>query len=366
MQTEEQRPADPTAIHGPERMSAYTGGDAQVSPAPTPALPESRDEALDPGWLAAVLAPTYGENLSIRSVRVLGEVSRVSTNIRFALDMENPAPGLPASLCVKGYYTDTGRLFRPAGVTEAQFYRDLAGSVPLRTLRCLYAAVDEKTSNSVVITEDVVPQGAVFLDGLSPYGPDQVAESLSQLAELHTFGWHHRGLDQLSWLAPRLDSYLIFRGLKEILFNFEGPIGAGVPQEVADGHRLVDAYGSLSEQIHKDAPWTIVHGDPHVGNLYLNGAGRPCLLDWQLAQRAPSYLDVGYHIASSLRVEDRRKSERDLFDHYKAELAARGVEPPEWAISWTGYRRGVLHGLYLWAITLAVDPAITAELLTRL
>jgi phosphotransferase family enzyme len=333
--------------------------------ASAPFLPESREEALDPGWLTAALALGY-PGLAIRSVTVLGEVSRVSTNIRFSVGLERPVPGFPNSLCLKGYFTENGKLYRPAGVTEALFYRDLAASVPIRTLRCLYAEVDHKSSNSVVITEDVVPLGASFLDGLSPYTPDQVAESVSQLADLHAYGWSRPDLAQTTWLEPRLSSYLIFRGLKEVLFNFEGSIGADVPREVADAHRLVEAYRSLSDQIHKDTPWTVVHGDPHVGNLYLDGVLQPCLLDWQLSQRAPSYLDVGYHISSSLTVADRRKAERDLFALYRQRLLAQGVDPPEWAISWDGYRRGVLHGFYLWAITLAVDPAITKELLTRL
>src|ERR1700677_2745250 len=105
-----------------------------------PVLPESREEALDPGWLTAALAPSH-PGLAIRSVTVLGEVSRVSTNIRFSVELERPVPGFPTSLCLKGYFTQNGKLYRPAGVTEALFYRDLAGSVPIRTLRWLYAHV---------------------------------------------------------------------------------------------------------------------------------------------------------------------------------------------------------------------------------
>lgn len=328
-------------------------------------LPESREEALSPEWLTAALTPAYPD-LDIRSVTVLEEVSRVSSNIRFGVTLGVPVAGFPESLCLKGYFTENGKLYRPAGAMEAFFYRDLATSVPPRTLRCLYAEVDHRTSNSIVITEDVVPLGATFLDGLSPYTPDQVAESLCQLADLHAYGWGRSDLHALPGLAPRLDTYLVFRGLKEITFNFEGPIGAGVPREVADGERLVKAYRSLGEQIHLDTPWTIVHGDPHVGNIYIDGQHRPCLLDWQLTQRAPSYLDVGYHIVSALTVEERRSNERDLFGVYRDRLLSQGIDPPEWAVSWSAYRRGVLHGLYLWGITLAVDPPITAELLKRL
>lgn len=329
------------------------------------AVPDTLDQALDPSWLGSALSPHLAGS-TITAVEVIDVVSRVSTNARVRIELDAPAAGFPASVCVKGYFTERGRVFRPAGVTEASFYRELAPSIPVRTLRCLYADVDLSTSGNVVITQDVVPEGAVFLDGLSPYTPDQVAQSLSQLAQLHASGWQHSGLGGLEWLTPRLDSYLEHRGVDDVRANFNGPIGAGVPRAVADAARLVDAYRSLSAEIHADTPWTVVHGDPHVGNLYLDAAQRPCLLDWQLAQRAPSYLDVGYHVASSLTVEDRRSSERDLFAHYGAELRRLGANPPAWAVSWDGYRRGILHGFFLWAITLEVDPAITSALLTRL
>jgi len=83
-------------------------------------------------------------------------------------------------------------------------------------------------------------------------------------------------------------------------------------------------------------------------------------------QRGPWYLDVGYHIASALPVEVRRKSERDLVRHYLERLSAGGVEPPSEDEAMTVIPRGILHGFFLWGITMKVEPAITTELLTRL
>jgi len=34
--------------------------------------------------------------------------------------------------------------------------------------------------------------------------------------------------------------------------------------------------------------------------------------------------------------------------------------------AWLGVRRGIVHGFFLWGITLMVDPAVTATLLHRL
>ena len=78
------------------------------------------------------------------------------------------------------------------------------------------------------------------------------------------------------------------------------------------------------------------------------------------------YFDVGYHIASTLTVEERRRSERDLLRHYLDALASYGVTPPSWDDAWRAIAGGMLHGFFLWGITTKVEPAIIATLLTRL
>ena len=42
----------------------------------------------------------------------------------------------------------------------------------MRVLTSVYADVDPATRHGVIITEDVVPHGAVFLDALSDYTPE--------------------------------------------------------------------------------------------------------------------------------------------------------------------------------------------------
>jgi hypothetical protein len=291
----------------------------------------------------------------------------VSTNARFRIDCVGGIPdGLSPNLCGKGYFTEVGRAYRHAGEPEVCFYRDLAASTGMRTLRSVYADVDPATHHGVVITEDVVEEGAKFLDALSAYTPEQAAASLDELAKLHAATWCDPAYADASWLASRMASYLELRGLEEIRFNFEGPIGAGVPDETRDAERLVDAYRALAAETPSARPWSVIHGDAHVGNLYLDGDGRPSFVDWQLVQRGPWYLDVGYHIASALTVEDRRRTEQELVRHYLDGLAAAGIEPPSWDDAWFGIRRGVLNGLFLWGITLKVDPEITTTLLHRL
>ncbi|OLT12151.1 aminoglycoside phosphotransferase [Actinomadura sp. CNU-125] len=331
-----------------------------------PPAPPALDDVLAPDWLDAALGHRF-PGVRISKVTPGPVVSRISTNARFRIECEAGLPeGLSPDLCVKGYFSEAGWPGRRTGVFEVSFYRDLAARSGVRTLRSVYAGIDPETGHGVVITEDVVAQGATFLDATSDYTPEQAAESLAQLATLHAATWGDPAIGAAGWLAPRLGATLAGRGVKEIRGNFESDIGAGVPEGVRDPERLVAAYRALAEQTAAESPWTVVHGDAHVGNLYLDGEGRPSFLDWQLVQRGPWYIDVGYHLASTLTVEDRRRHERDLLRHYLDRLRAAGVEAPSWDDAWLGMRRGIVHGFFLWGVTLKVAPIVTTELQHRL
>jgi hypothetical protein len=173
-------------------------------------------------------------------------------------------------------------------------------------------------------------------------------------------------LSEPAWLLSRLTRTTEHRGVAEITGNFESKIGAGVPQPVRDPQKLYDAYCALAAETRNALPWSVVHGDAHVGNVFLDASGRPCFVDWQLVQRGPWYLDVGYHIASSLPVDVRRRAEDDLVRHYLECLAARSVDGPDRDTAWRDIRRGILHGFFLWGITLKVDPTITTAMLERI
>jgi hypothetical protein len=332
----------------------------------TAPVPDTLDELMSPAWLTSALDPRF-PGIEITAVTPGPVISRISTNARFRIECGGGTPdGLSPDLCGKGYFTEVGRAFRHVGEAEARFYRDIAASTSMRTLRSVYAEVDPVTRHGVVITEDVVAQGATFLDSRSEYTPEQAAESLEELAKLHAATWGGPMYADVAWLAPRLETYLQLRGVDDIRGNFEGPIGSGVPDETRDARRLVDAFRALAKETGSALPWCVIHGDAHVGNLYLDGARRPSFVDWQIVQRGPWYLDVGYHIASALTIEDRRRSEQDLVRHYLDRLGAGGVDAPSWDDAWRGVRRGIVYGFFLWGITLKVDPAVTSKLLERL
>ena len=191
-----------------------------------PSVPDTLEEVMDPAWLSSALGRRF-PGVAVASVLNLGRSWRgCPRTLDFTSSTEGPSPSaLPTDLCVKGYFadcSDTAAASRTAGVPEALFYRHLADLTGVRTLECVYADVDPVTQHGVVITEDVVAHGATFLDALSPYAADQVAESLEQYAILHGRTWARAEPSDEPWLAPRLEATMSARGLPEISGNFEG------------------------------------------------------------------------------------------------------------------------------------------------
>jgi hypothetical protein len=339
----------------------------------TPHVPETLDEALSPRWLTSALQQRF-PGVEVTGVTPGTLVDRISTNACFTIETANMLPeGLPAELCVKGYFNEIGRTARFIGESEAYFYRDLVELTGVRTLRPVYADIDPITRHGVVITTDIVAEGGAFLDGRTTFTPDQTADSLRELARLHARTWNDARWSTAHWLAPRMgrvfEAWGVDKATSTIAANLQGTNGDGIPAGLRDAHQLADAYRGLIATVASDSgslPWCVIHGDTHVGNLFLNAEGQPSLVDWQLVQRGAWSVDVGYHIASVLTVEDRRSSERDLLRHYLDCLGSFGVEPPGWDDARQSLRAGILHGFFLWGITTKVEPTIIKILLHRL
>ncbi|MER5181672.1 phosphotransferase [Streptomyces sp. NPDC002896] len=328
-------------------------------------VPLNVEELLSPEWLTGSLAKRF-PGTEVAKVEAGPVTSRVTTNVRFTIECAGDRPGgLPTALCAKGYFAEESLPLATLGATEAAFYRDLAAATGVRTLAPVYAEVDAQTGRPILITEDVIASGHRFIDATCPYTPDQAAQSLAELARLHAFAWEKPEYIELPWLQPQLPRYLDYRSEQDIRDNFESPLGARVPAEVADPARLIAAFHVLAARAAGPAR-TVIHGDPHIGNLIIDGAGRPSLVDWQCTQAGDWALDVGYHIASTLAVDDREQHGDDLLAHYLDELRAHGIDARGLDTARREIRRGMVYGFFMWSITLRVDPSLIEILLHRL
>jgi Phosphotransferase enzyme family len=332
-----------------------------------PEIPETLDEVLSPEWLNSALSARFPA-IEITGVARGPVVSRLSTNARFTIQGQSGLPPeLNPDLCVKGYFTEVGRVRASAGMPEAYFYRDAIATTSAQSLSCVYADVEESTQRSVIITEDVLAGKGEFLDSLSPYSPDQAAESLMQLAKLHSSTWLSPQFAETSWLDWRIPHYRLYRSVEDIQLGFDGPVGSGIPPEAKDAFRLRSGFKKLTARDPRESgAWSIIHGDTHVGNVFLDSDRQPRFLDWQTVQRGPWSLDISYHIASALTESDRRANEQALLSLYLDSLKSLGVDPPKWEQAWLEYRKGVAHGFFMWAITQQVHAEMIEVLLRRL
>ena len=107
-----------------------------------------------------------------------------------------------------------------------------------------------------------------------------------------------------------------------------------------------------------------IHGDPHLGNLFLNAAGLPCLLDWQLVQRG---CGTSMWVTTSPR-HSRSTTVANSNTSYCGTISGawreHGVEPPPWDAAWRAVSRGIVHGFFLWSITTQVEPGLSKSCYT--
>jgi aminoglycoside phosphotransferase (APT) family kinase protein len=308
-------------------------------------LPVELDDLTAP-WFADAL------ELDVARVDILDRHSGTTGRARCALHGE---PAVPETVFVKlAPFDATQREFVDAvgmGVAEARFYRDIAFEVPVRVPRTWFADTNDK--QYVMVLEDLAASGCRFP---APSDDDIAARArdiVEQLAALHACFWDSPRFDadgDLAWLADRGTG--------------SGDGGATLVRMAAETfadrlppsfHRLADLYVARSADIQtmwNDGPRTLVHGDPHLGNLFVDvrDGDRTGFLDWAMLGRSPGIRDVAYVLCSSIPTDVRRATERDLVGRYCELLAAAGCEGVDGDDMWRRYR---LFAVYAWVAATA-------------
>ncbi|MEV4238400.1 phosphotransferase [Nocardia sp. NPDC050408] len=320
------------------------------------------DEAvvLSPDWLTPTLGRRY-PNAVATGTHIVERLETVATKLRFRVDYAQQTDA-PAALCAKGYFNPARRRTTRA---EGDFYRLVAQDLPVRTPPCVHAAVDDDTGHALILMHDLVAAGARFLDPTTTYSAERAAATLEQLAALHAASWDGKR-PELSVLFPprlvRLSGHLSAEQLQGLLDDGRAQ---GISQDVRRADRLIAAMAAM-DRLRAAEPVCLVHGDLHTGNIYELPDGRPGLIDWQVVQHGVWALDVAYHLATVLDPDELARHERALLDHYLDRLANHGVTPPDRNRAWSLYRAYLPYGLFMWAITRAVDRPVIEHLTVRL
>jgi hypothetical protein len=315
-----------------------------VPTAPMTLIPRTEEELLDLEWLRAAL-DDFEEGDRIVRVERTGSSKTRAEKLRFAVTVEQAGRLAVRFYCAKAYL-DGNPVNSP---NEARFYRDLAPRLELRLPRVPYVAVEASSGASIIVMEDVVANGGLFMNPHRPFPVAVTRESLSQLARLHGARWNPASFGpELGWLGVGRS---MTGGLYDAAFLqalLDDGRADGFPAELRSGQNLSDALA-----VHARFPVTsVLHGDPHTGNVYLDRADRPCFFDWETIQTGHWAQDVAYHLASVLAIEDRRAHERELLGHYLGELARHGGPAIDLEEGYELYRRSFAHGYLFWVITM--------------
>ena len=326
---------------------------------PLPLLPEE----IDAEWLSAATG------FHVSHAEVVDVILGTSTKIRVAVESDS----LPRTIIVKGGFEEHSPLMKEMYENEIRFYSQLAPALPLNAPRCWFAASDPSSHQSIVIMEDLVVSGATFLHAQQPQTRQAVERRLSALAKFHAVSWNDPRAEpggQWSWVSTRFANWSMVyceRYLEPDVWRHycESPRGAAISTRLHDAdwmRRALNAY----KDIEADEPRCIVHGDTHLGNLYVEADGEPGFLDSQPALASP-LMEVAYHMVCAIDIADRADWERPLLEHYLDALRDNGITPPDWDNAWLRYRQYIAYGLFIFLInetrfqTEAINTAYTAR-----
>jgi len=315
-------------------------------------------EELTAGWFTAALAPAYPGTL-VERAQVMDVICGTSTKIRVALQCNETgrAHGLPPTVIVKGGFEPHSVHLGFMYAAEMRFYRDLLPRMPMNAPRCWFAASDAGSHQSIVVMEDLVPRCVRFCRAQLPHSYAQAEAFLEAMARWHAAWWDHPALadeGELGWVGQTFDEFgwiYANRYLQAEVWAqcMQAPRGQAVAAALRDRERMHAALRAL-ESTRASAVRTLVHGDTHPGNLYLEPDDRPGFLDAQV-RRSPWVQDVAYHLTASLDLLDRPQWEEALLAHYLRCLSEHGVaHPPSFQAAWDAYRNELVYGLFIFLV----------------
>jgi aminoglycoside phosphotransferase (APT) family kinase protein len=297
-------------------------------------LPQQVD-ALTPEFFSSVLA------CEVERVELLDHHSGTTGRARFALRGDRNVP--PTVFVKLPPFDERQRAFVASvgmGVAEARFYRDLADEVPVRVPRPYFAETDG--NEYLMVLEDLEATGCRFPAPTDDDVADRARDIVEQLAALHSQYWESPRFSDdgdLSWLAGRATG--------------DGGGGTTFVRMAVDAlgdrmdpsfHRIAEMYLARAPEIAKlwgAGPRTLVHGDPHMGNLFVDVLhdDRTGFLDWAVLGRSPGMRDVAYVLSNSVPASVRAAHEREWITRY-SEMVGLAFDD-----AWQQYR---LFALYSW------------------
>lgn len=190
------------------------------------------------------------------------------------------------------------KLSRPENTTEAHFYLDLAGRIPIDTPRVLDARILPDRRACWILMEEIGAR-----DGLS-WSPDDYRDVLHDMARLHARYWSRSAeIDDCSWLwRPTCEAvHDVVAALIEQTSIIEGSwLPPALPDLFAPGRlarmrHVLERYDRFVEPL-LGAGTSFVHGDYWFHNVLISNDGHRRLIDWQSCRIWSGIWELAYFI----------------------------------------------------------------------
>jgi hypothetical protein len=217
---------------------------------------------------------------------------------------------------------------------------------------------------SAIIMDDLTPQGATFFDAFRTLSLAQAMGFMDAFARMYASSWNSPMFEPGGVMGPGSQAQENRRLVNEVYFptfftpeNWQSyvelPRGRALPNRFQDLERAREAWSRLWALLPQTA-MVVIHGDEHLGNLYVTEAGEPGLIDW-VARPEHWPIGLSYFMLCALDVADRRTWERALLSHFLTRLRAYGVsDGPSFEEAWFFYRCAAFYPVMTWLNNSAV------------
>ncbi|KAI1428014.1 kinase-like domain-containing protein [Xylaria sp. FL1777] len=301
----EQRP-----IHSVGKPSLVTLG---PKPILNPQLPAVVNE-ITPRWLSSILG------VKVRTIKHTGGMHGTASKLFITAKNENGEK----RFCLKGGFNPAFIEQMPWIVMiyqrEVEFFNRIAPGLKGMDLPKAYWA-GHTPKQGIVVMEDLAARGCQFGNPVDTWPVYRVRQGVEQLAALHAKTW---GVcpEDYPWLTSDYDQAILtlMQTYSTVVNGSDRPY---MHEYLRDQERMTAV---LKKHYRTRNPkfQCLLHGDAHLGNTYLD-KGAPRFLDWQMIHIGTAFHDVAYFIAGALTIENRRKYEWKLLDHYLSILEKFGV-----------------------------------------
>lgn len=312
-----------------------------------------------PEWLTGVLRRKWAD-AEVKAVQPGPVFGYKKNKFRVEVDYANPATAAARSFIVKGNFPGENDPQTGSAWAMANELRSLRDIVPLVAApaqpESYYIGVTDEVSE--IVMEDLTPKGATFFHAYHTLNLPQAMAFMDAMARMYASHWNSAAFLPGGVMGPETLAGENRRLVNDVYFptfftpeNWQSyvelPRGRAMPAMFQDMDRAHKAWTTLWGLLDQTA-MTVIHGDEHLGNLFVTAEGKPGLIDW-VARPERWPIGIAYFMLCSLDVVDRRKWDRLLLSHFISRLHAHGAQDvPSLEDAWFFYRCATFYPVVTW------------------